>query len=359
MVLSVGIIGCGNIAPAYILGCGKYPEFIRVTACADLSLDRAQAFAAQNGLRALSVADMLADPSIDIVINLTVPAVHAEVNLQIIGAGKHVYGEKPLALTREDGQRVLEAAKAAGVRVGCAPDTILGGGIQTARDIIDSGVIGRPVAATAFMAGHGPDAWHPNPFFFYQFGGGPVLDMGPYYLTTLVYLLGAVQGISAVTGRAFDERVAGAENVRGQAIPVNVSTHAAGTLTFAGGAIATTVLSFDVWKHNLPRIEIYGTEGSLSIPDPNTFDGVVQVWEAATKEWRSVPLTSRTDIQRGAGVAEMARAISEGVPHIASGDLAYHVLDVMLSYDDASAAGRHLTLESRTDRPLPLHADLR
>lgn len=351
MVMKVGIVGCGNIAPAYLTGCGKFPGWIQITACADMLPERAREFGAQHGLQAHTVNGMLTDPDIDIVINLTIPAAHAEVSAAIIQAGKHVYSEKPLALTRGDGKLLLDAAATAGVRIGCAPDTFLGGGQQTCRALIDSGAIGRPIAATAFMVGHGPDSWHPNPFFFYLPGGGPMLDMGPYYLTALVNLLGPMRRISASTSRAFDVREAGAEGVRGQPIPVSVNTHAAGAIDFEAGAVATMIMSFDVWRKNLPIIEIYGTEGSISVPDPNRFDGEVQVWHTSAGEWRSEPLIGHTDAQRGIGVADMARAIGEGGEHLASGALAYHVLDAMLAFDDSSSRDKHIYLESTVTRP--------
>jgi predicted dehydrogenase len=351
MVMRVGIVGCGNIAPAYLTGCSKFPELIQVTACADVFPERAQEFGAKHGLTALTVQEMLASPEIDIVINLTVPAAHAEVSAAIIQAGKHVYGEKPLALNRADGKALLDAAATAGVRIGCAPDTFLGGGQQTCRALIDAGAIGRPIAATAFMVGHGPDSWHPNPFFYYLPGGGPMLDMGPYYLTALVNLLGPMRRIGASASRAFDMREAGAEGVRGQPIPVSVNTHSAGVIDFEAGAAATVIMSFDVWAKNLPIIEIYGTEGTLSVPDPNTFGGEVRVWHTSTREWRSEPLIGHTDVQRGIGVADMARAIADGSDHLASGALAYHVLDAMLAFDDSSAQDKHIYLESTVQRP--------
>jgi predicted dehydrogenase len=351
MALNVGIVGCGNIAPAYITGCAKFPDQIAVTACADALPERADAFAAKHGLRALSFEALLADPDVHIIINLTVPAAHAEVSARIIEAGKHVYSEKPLALNRGDGKALLDAAARKGVRVGCAPDTFLGGGQQTVRALIDAGAIGRPVSATAFMVGHGPDSWRPNPFFYYLPGGGPMLDMGPYYLTALVNLLGPMKRVAASASRALDLRVAGAEGVRGQPIPVSVNTHSTGVIDFEAGATATVIMSFDVWKKNLPIIEIYGTEGSISVPDPNRFDGDVQVWHIDTQAWETKPHTARTDVQRGIGVADMARAISDGSDHLASGALAYHVLDAMLAFDDSSEQDKHIVLESMVERP--------
>ena len=355
--LNVGIIGTGNIAPAYIKGCAPF-DVIKLTACADILADRAQAFAAEHGLVAYGVDDLLARDDIDIVINLTLPATHAEVSLQIIEAGKHAYCEKPLAVNRADGEAVIKAAKAAGVRMGCAPDTFLGGGGQTARKAIDDGVIGEPIAATATWLSHGHESWHPNAGFYYVKGGGPMLDMGPYYVTALINLMGPVARVSGSARMTFAERVATSEALMGQRLPVEVNTHVAGTLEFESGAIATIIMSFDVWGHNLPLIEIHGSEGSLSVPDPNRFDGEVLAIKGGTLEWIDIPLTHSTKIGRGAGVADMAYAIQSGRPHRASGDLAFHALDVMLALEESSEQGRHIEIESKLEQPLAVPAGL-
>ncbi len=355
--LRVGIIGTGNIAPAYISGCAPF-EVIEIVACADILLERASAFAGEHGLDAHSVDDLLAREDIDIVINLTIPAAHAEVSLQIIGAGKHAYCEKPLALNRDDGAAVIKAAAAAGVRMGCAPDTFLGGGGQTARKAIDDGVIGGPIAATATWLSHGHESWHPNAGFYYLKGGGPLFDMGPYYLTALVNLMGPVERVAGAAKMTFAERIATSEALMGQRLPVEVNTHIAGTLEFESGAIATVIMSFDVWGNHLPFIEIHGTEGSLTVPDPNRFDGEVTTLKGGTREWADVPLTHTTNIGRGAGVADMAYAIQSGRPHRASGELAYHVLDIMQALEESSASGRHIAVESTLALPLALPAGL-
>lgn len=355
--VKAGIIGCGNIAPAYLKGCRRFPV-LDVAACADLDPKRAEAFAEEHGLCALTVSEMLADPDIQIVINLTVPRAHAEVSLAIIAAGKHVHSEKPLALTREEGRKILEAAAAAGVRVGCAPDTFLGGGLQTCRRLIDEGVIGTPVAATAFMLSHGPESWHPNPEFFYKFGAGPLFDMGPYYLTALIYLLGPVRRVTASARVSFAERTVTSAERNGERITVDVPTHVAGVLDFAAGPVATLITSFDVWKHNLPRIEIYGAEGSLSVPDPNTFRGPVQVWRTASGQWEDVPLTHDPEVQRGIGVADLAYGLLSGRPHRASGALAFHVVDIMQALYEASEQGQHIEISSACQQPSALPADL-
>ena len=355
--LNVGLMGTGNIAPAYIAGCAPF-AVIKVTACADLDEGRARDFAAEHGLTAYTVADLLARDDIDIVVNLTIPAAHAEVSLQIIAAGKHAYSEKPLAMNRADGQKILQAAESAGLRMGCAPDTFLGGGGQTARNAIENGAIGEPVAATAFFLSHGPEAWHPNPGIFYLKGGGPLFDMGPYYLTALVNLMGPAARVAGSARISFPERIATSEELMGQALPVEVNTHIAGTLEFESGAIATVITSFDTWAHHLPELEIHGTEGSLRVPDPNRFDGSVSCLTGGTREWREFPLTHTSNIGRGAGVADMAYAIQSGRPHRASGALAFHVLDIMCALEESAASGQHIEIKSTLDQPLPLPAGL-
>lgn len=351
MSMRVGIIGCGNIAPQYVKGLGMFPDDITLVACADLIAEKATSFAESNNIQAQSIDELLSNDSIDIIVNLTIPAAHSSVSLQVLEAGKHVYIEKPLALNRPDGKKVLDLASEKNLRVGCAPDTFLGAGGQTCRKVIDENRIGNPVAATAFLAVPGHEAWHPNPSFYYTAGGGPMLDMGPYYLTALVNLLGPMKKVAAFTSRSRDERIAQHESIKGQKIPVTIDTHIAGTLEFESGAIATIITSFDVWMHSLPRIEVYGTEGSLSVPDPNRFDGDVTVWKPATREWESIELLAGAEYLRGAGVADMARSIGANLPHRASGQLAYHVLDAMLAFEESSTQNKFIELQSTIDRP--------
>jgi predicted dehydrogenase len=356
--VKVGVIGVGKIFPAYVQGCRAF-SILELDAVADIDLARAHQQAAEHGVpRALSVDALLADPAIQIVVNLTVPKVHTAVSLAAIAAGKHVYSEKPLAIARAEGQQILQAAAARGVRVGCAPDTFLGGGQQTCRKLIDDGWIGEPVAAVAFMAGHGPESWHPNPDFFYQIGGGPLLDMGPYYLTSLVNLLGPVRRVAGSARASFSQRIATSREHFGRRLPVEVHTHVAALLDFASGPVATLITSFDVWSANLPRIEIYGSEGSLSVPDPNIFGGVVQVRRADSAEWSEAPLLFDAQVGRGIGVADLAHALRRGRPQRASGELAFHVLDAMQAVEESSAEGRHVLLESTCARPAPLPLNL-
>ncbi|HEY4387879.1 MAG TPA: Gfo/Idh/MocA family oxidoreductase [Ktedonobacteraceae bacterium] len=354
---NVGIIGCGKISSIYFEAPSKF-DILNIAACADIDMERARSQAQRyNVPKACSVDELLADPDIDIVVNLTIPAAHAEVDRAALLHGKSVHSEKPLATTRADGKQLLELAHEKQLRVGSAPDTFLGGGIQTCIKLINDGAIGEPVAATAFMLSHGPENWHPDPEFYYQPGGGPLFDMGPYYLTALVSLLGPVRRVTGSARITHKERLITSQPKYGTKINVNTPTHVAGVLDFAGGAVATLITSFDVWSHHLPRIEIYGTEGTLSVPDPNTFGGPVVLRRAGEDEWQEVPLThGHTENSRGIGVADMAHAINTGRLHRANGEMAYHVLDIMQSIYDASEAGKHVDLESMCERPEPLPA---
>lgn len=357
--VNVGIIGCGNISPLYFQACQSF-EILNLVGCADLDLARAEARAREFDTQALSVEALLAHPDVQIIINLTIPKAHGEVGIAALEAGKSVYNEKPLALSREEARRMLDLAKAKGLRVGGAPDTFMGAGIQTCRKLIDEGAIGEPVAATAFMMGHGHESWHPDPEFYYQPGGGPMFDMGPYYLTALVALIGTVRRATGSARITFPERTITSQPKHGQKISVRVPTHVAGVLDFASGAIGTIVTSFDVWKHSMPCIEIYGSEGSLQVPDPNTFGGPVRIAKAGEKDWTDVPLTHAYSKQsRGLGVADMAYAMQSGRAHRANGELTYHVLDIMHAVHEAAAEGRHIPLESTCERPTPLPVDLR
>lgn len=354
----VGIIGCGNISGIYFQA-GKTFDIIDIAACADLVSERAEAAAQQNGCKAMSVEKLLADPEIEIVLNLTIPKAHAEVAFKALEAGKSVHNEKPLAITREDGKKMLEMAKAKNLRVGCAPDTFMGGGIQTCVKLIDDGWIGEPIAATAFMTCHGHESWHPDPEFYYKVGGGPMFDMGPYYLTALVALMGPAKRVTGSTRITFPERTITSQPKYGTKIKVDVPTHVAGVVDFANGAIATIIQTFDAWAAQLPRIEIYGTEGSMSVPDPNGFGGPVRVLRPGG-EWTDMPLShGYSENSRGIGVADMAYSLRSGRKHRASGALAYHVLDLMHAFHDASDQGKHIMLESTCERPAPLPMGLR
>lgn len=353
--IAIGIIGCGNISSTYL----KAPQLfsnLRVVACADLDLERARAQAAKFNIpKACTVDELLADPEIEIVVNLTVPAVHAEISLAVLAANKSLYSEKPLATNCADGQAILQAARAKNLHVGCAPDTFLGGGLQTCIKLINDGAIGTPVAASAFLLNHGMEHWHPDPVFFYQPGAGPMFDLGPYYLTALIAMLGPLRRVTGLSRITFPERVVTSAPNAGMKIPVNTPTHIAGLMEFASGVIGTIITSFDVWHHHLPFIEIYGTEGSLSVPDPNTFGGPVSLRRAGDGAWQEVPLThDYTDQSRGIGLSDMVRAMHEGRAHRANGEMAYHVLEVIESFLQSSPGDQHITLSSSCSQPEPL-----
>ncbi len=352
--IKVGIIGCGNISAIYFNNCSQFKS-LEVIACADLDVERAKDKAKTYHIpQALTVEALLAHPDIDLIINLTIPAAHAEVCIRALESGKHVYVEKPLAVSREEGLRILETAQAKGLRVGSAPDTFLGGGIQTALHLIEQGAIGRPIGASAFMIGRGHEHWHPDPAFYYQAGGGPMFDMGPYYLTALAVLLGPMKRVCGSARISYPQRTISSEPKRGTSISVDIPTHISGVIDFESGAIATLTTSFDAFGGtSLPHIEIYGSEGTLLVPDPNTFGGKVMLRKRDDETFNDIALThGNTDNCRGIGVADMASAILIGGQHQANGQLAYHVLEAMHGFHDASASGHYYPLSS-TFNPLP------
>lgn len=358
--VKVGLIGCGKISDAYFTGTARY-DFVKIVACADLDLARAKEKAQQHGIRAETVEQLLADPEVDLVLNLTVPQAHASVNSAALNAGKHTYTEKPFALDANDGAAVLALAQKKNLLVGCAPDTFLGGGLQTARKAIDDGLIGRPVSALAFMLCRGHELWHPSPKFYYEKGGGPMLDMGPYYITALINFLGPVKRVTGSAQAAFAERTIESEPLAGTKIPVEVPTHVTGVMDFANGATTTIVTSFDTWPYPLPRIVVFGTEGTLEVPDPNRFDGAVRLRRGQKDaEFEDLPHTHTIDRGRGSGLADMALSIlRRDRPHRASGALAQHVLEVMEAFEKSSTTGRHIEIASTCERPAALPPGLR
>lgn len=355
--VAVGLIGCGNISSIYLQN-AQILDAIEIAACADLRREAAEAQAARFGVpRVLGVEELLADPTIDVVLNLTTPESHGTIALAALEAGKSVYNEKPLAMSRAEGRRMLEIAKAKGLLVGGAPDTFLGAGLQTVRQLIDDGAIGTPVGANAFMMSRGHEHWHPNPSFYYKAGGGPMFDMGPYYLTAMVSLLGPVRRVSGSTRISRPQRTVSSQPRYGEIIDVEVPTHVAGLLDFAAGPIGMIMTTFDVQASALPWIEIYGTLGTISAPDPNTFGGPVKLRKTDDKEWQEIEVTRPfATNSRGLGLAGMAEALRSGAPHRASGELAYHVLDLMFAIHEASDRGCHVEVESSCERPAPMAA---
>jgi predicted dehydrogenase len=343
-MMKIGVIGCGNISPAY-LEISQRMQGIEIVACADRIHERAVAKAEEFGIRAVTVSEILADEEISIILNLTDPIEHTGIMLAGIDAGKHVYGEKPLAVSLEDGKEILRRAKERGVRVGCAPDTFLGAGYQTVRALIDEGSIGRPVAFTAFMMSAGIETWHPNPFFFYEEGAGPMFDMGPYYITALVHLFGPVRRVCGTISKALEERLVTSEPHAGKIAKVSVPTHIQCLLEMESGVVGTLITSFDVQAHTLPNLQIYGTAASLTCPDPNTFGGPIK--RNKDEEWEELKLTfANAENARSIGLADMADAILTGRDHRASGELACHVLEVMHAAHQAAATGRYVDITS-------------
>src|ERR1700678_2754773 len=354
--VKVAVIGCGNISAAYLKAAKTFP-ILDVVALSDLNLDAAEARSAEFGISAKPVDAVLADSAIEIILNLTVPKAHVEVGLKAIAAGKHVHSEKPLGVTLAEARTLVDAASAKNLRLGAAPDTFLGGSHQTARQCVDDGLIGRPVGGTAFFMCPGHERWHPNPGFYYLAGGGPMLDMGPYYITNLVNLLGPVASVRDVATRLRSEREITSEPLKGTRIPVEVATHVTGTLVFVNGAAVTIAMSFDVPRHKHAPMELYGEKGLLVVPDPNFFGGTIE-FATASQDWKVMPTQHAyaDDNYRIIGVADMAQAIRTGRPHRTSGDLAYHVLEVMQAFQTSSDTGAAVSIQSRPERPamLPL-----
>jgi predicted dehydrogenase len=359
--VKVGVIGCGAISGAY-LGMAKNFPIVEISAVADLDEARARSAAEKYGIRrAIGVDQLLADPEIEIVLNLTVPKSHVPVALQALHAGKHTFCEKPLGIDRAEGQKVIDLARQKKLRVGCAPDTFMGAGIQTARQLLDEGAIGRPVAFTANMQCLGHESWHPNPEFYYQVGGGPMFDMGPYYLTALLNLFGPVKRISGMASIAMPDRTITSQPLHGKKINVETPDHIVGLMEFENGAIGTIVQSFAIihgaYSGSHP-ILINGTAGAMYVPDPNGFDGTVKIKKLGEPEAVEVPHTFVKGYGRSIGLADMAVAIRSGRPHRANGDQAFAVLDLMQGFLDSSASGKFVGPVTAYHRPAPMPGDL-
>lgn len=340
--VGVGVIGAGVISNQYLENLTSFPD-LDVRFVADIDLDRARAQADKFGVPGSgTVEELLADEAIEIVVNLTIPKVHVEVALLALAAGKNVWSEKPFALDRASGRELLDAAHAAGLRVATAPDTFLGSGIQSARRLIENGDIGAPLTALTLMQSPGPESWHPNPDFLFQEGAGPLFDIGPYYLTALVQMFGPVARVSASASRARETRVIGSGPRAGEEFAVTVPTHVSALYEFESGQTAQAVFSFDS-KLGRTQFEVAGVDGTLVVPDPNTFEGELLVHGSDGIE--TFPSTGTTD-SRGIGVVELARAIRAGVPERASGEQAYHVLDIMVSTIEAGESRTPVEVES-------------
>lgn len=359
--VGIGIIGVGVISDTYLENFAAFPD-THVVILGDLDPERAKAQAQKHGVAESGTADdVLAHPGVDLVVNLTIPAAHVEVSRAAVAAGKHVWSEKPLGLDRDGAALLLTEADAAGVRVGSAPDTLLGPGFQTARRAIEEGRIGRPLFAQTTFQTQGPDLWHPNPAFLFAEGAGPLLDMGPYYFSALVSLFGPVDRVSAVGTRAREERQIHTGPRAGERFPVEVPSTIQIVTAFESGQQAQSLLSFDSALERHGVVEIHGTEGSIVLPDPNRFDGriasvaplgVLRDGGRSEQEWVEIPHPVLT-VGRGLGALEMARAISAGTPHVASGELGLHVLDVLLSAQESAGSGATVTVASSV-APVPM-----
>jgi predicted dehydrogenase len=363
--LGVGIIGCGNISTTYF---SLAPLFkgLKVVACADLNMQAAETRAAEYGVKAQTIEELLANDEVDVVVNLTIPDAHFPVSKAILLSGKHVYSEKPLVLTLEQGEELRRIAKEKNLSVGCAPDTFLGGAHQLARKFIDDGGIGRVTSGACYVMSPGMEMWHPNPDFFFLPGGGPILDLGPYYIANLINLIGPVKRVGAMTSKASETRTITSEPRNGETIPVKTPTTIQAILEFVNGATVTLTASWDVWSHRHANMELYGTDGSLYVPDPNFFGGVVEAsgrdkdikpldgWEhpfgIANQESPQGPRAN----YRTAGLADMAIAIIECRDARCSLDRTLHGVDVMTSILKSGEEGRFIELTTTCTQPAAL-----
>jgi predicted dehydrogenase len=347
--VGVGIIGAGVISKTYIENLSSFAD-TTVVAIGDLFPESAKARAEEFGVpTAGDVSAVLDNPDVELVVNLTIPVAHAEVAGQAIAAGKHVWNEKPLSLDRESGRALLEAADAAGLRVGCAPDTFLGAGLQTSRRLLEAGEIGTPLTALVLMQGPGPESWHPNPAFLFQEGAGPLFDIGPYYLTALSQFFGPVRSVAAIPSKARETRTIGSGPKAGEVFDVTVPSQYAALVQYESGQSATMIYSFDsAQKRTL--LEVTGSEGTMLVPDPNTFEGDVSVRRPGDDDYTVVASTTELS-SRGTGALDMARAVREGRPHRAQGALAFHVLDTMIAIAESGEQAQFVTLDSTVEKP--------
>jgi predicted dehydrogenase len=362
--LGVGIIGCGNISTAYLSLASQFKGY-EILAVADIKMDNARAQADKFGVRAETVDDLLAADDIDLVINLTIPAAHVEVSSAVLRAGKHVYSEKPFVLSLDEAQALGKIARKNNLRIGSAPDTFMGGSHQLARNLIDEGAIGNVTSGVAVVMSSGMEDWHPNPDFFFQKGGGPILDLGPYYICNLVQLLGPVAQVTSITGMASETRTIANGPRNGETVPVETPTTIHAVMKFESGAIITLLSSWDVHSSNHPIMELYGTEGTMDLPDPNFFGDNVHVaprgGTAEIRSWDhpfSVPNFEEVKANyRGAGLSDMALAIAEDRPHRCNDTFAAHVVEVMSAILEAGETGKLMTMTTTCDRPEALDPD--
>jgi predicted dehydrogenase len=354
--VGVAVVGCGTISDEYLRNLSSFPD-LRVLFCADLDLKRAKGQAAKYGVAASGrVPEALDHPGVELVVNLTVPAAHAEVAAAAIAAGKHVWNEKPLTTDPAAGRALVERGRRAGVRVGCAPDTILGAGLQTAGRLIQAGAIGTPQTGLALMQSPGPERWHPSPEFLFQPGAGPLFDLGPYYLSALASVFGPAARVVAVGRQAAASRLIGSGPKAGTEFTVSVPTHIGTLVEYDGGGAASLLLSFDSPLSRQGFIEITGTEGTMAVPDPNRFDGQVRIHRREGDAWEVIK-GAGASAGRGLGVLDMARAVRGGGPHRATGEMALHILDTMVAIERSIASASFEPVDSGFTIAPPLRED--
>ena len=348
------MVGCGNVSSQYVAGLAGHAG-VHLVACTDADPARANALAAKTGMRAVERDALLADPQVDIVLNITPVAVHPEVSLAAIAAGRHLHSEKPLATDRDAARAILAAADRAGVRVGCAPDTFLGSSLQTARAEVDNGRLGDPIGFSVAFVNRGPEVFHPAPAAFFGPGAGPVLDVGVYYLTALVHLLGPIKAVVALDRITFPEREVLVGPAAGTRFPVTVPSHVVGAIEFVNGVVGGFTMSFDAGATSAPRLELQGTRAIMALGDPNMFDDPVR-WRSRDEDrWTQASVVGEPGLGRGIGLVDLADGIRSGRPHRASGELAYHVLDAMLAIGESAATGRRIEIASTVERPKPMN----
>lgn len=363
--MKVGLIGCGMISEVYLKNCTERFGNMEIKACADINAQSAEKRAQQFGILAMTVEELLADPEIELVLNLTIPDQHAPVSKKILEAGKHAYSEKPFATTYEDAIALLNLAKDKNLCVGSAPDTFMGGGLQTVRSLLDSDMIGRPFAAQAFLFSRGPEYFHPNPEFLYKEGAGPLMDWGPYYITALVSLFGPVRRVYGAARKTFEEREIKAPKspLKGQKFPVEVPTYVTSILGFENGMLVNLTVTFDLqcayWESEMPYIQIYGTEGVISVPDVNGFAGPVLLRKGDGKFEKVEAKGNFTDNCRGMGLCDMIHGIQTKESWRTEGHMGAHVVEVMLAILESAREKKEITLNTTCKIPKALPLDMK
>ena len=355
--VKVAMIGCGSISGIYLTNITKVFKELELVGVCDLIPERAEKAQKEYNVPKIypTMYDAFADPEVEVVLNLTRPYQHFDVSKAALEAGKHVYSEKPLGADFEEGKKLVALAKEKGLMLGGAPDTYLGAGIQTCRELIDNGAIGKPIGAACFMICHGHESWHPDPEFYYKRGGGPMMDMGPYYVTALINLLGGIKSVTGVTKTFFPKRLITSEPHCGEIIDVECPTHLTGMLEFDSGAIGTIITTFDVHYNSQARFEVYGTEGTMMVPDPNGFGGPIQIFRPEDGEWKEMPLTfDYKENSRGIGLADMACSLRTGSPFRSSWEQTFHVLEVLTSFEKSSSAHAAYQMETHYDQRPPI-----